>query len=361
MSRCDHCGAEIAGAARFRCNFCEEDLCAEHRLPESHDCVHIDQASSPGLDLERAWGRLIGDAEEAASSAGGEADSSGRDVASTCDRCGNPAPHRLDYCNDCRAEKINERGGSVSAEKTPCEDCGRPCPADQELCSPCQKDRAGLETTATREEIAEHWQAADDRQVQPDPGGRELPSVSRRSVLAGVGLAAVGGGYARREDVGSLLSGVLGWFDNLDDFDPDAAALEIHRLVNEDREQEGLATLDYSHDLEDDALAHSVDMAANDYFGHGDSQGRSLRERVDVACGTIAENVAQSWVFRDVETAAGEEYIGDETDLAENVVRGWMLSPGHRENILTPGLLSEGIGVHRAEGNEVFVTQLFCG
>ena len=45
---------------------------------------------------------------------------------------------------------------------------------------------------------------------------------------------------------------------------------------------------------------------------------------------------------------------------AGSVVKGWMDSPGHRENILTNGYESEGIGVAFGSYNTVLVTQNFC-
>lgn len=35
MARCQYCRDE---AARFRCNWCGQAVCGQHRLPENHDC-----------------------------------------------------------------------------------------------------------------------------------------------------------------------------------------------------------------------------------------------------------------------------------------------------------------------------------
>ena len=61
-------------------------------------------------------------------------------------------------------------------------------------------------------------------------------------------------------------------------------------------------------------------------------------------------------------------YIGVETnkewltpnELAESAVQGWMNSPGHRQNILTPHWRSEGIGVAVSNDGKVLATQDFC-
>ena len=44
----------------------------------------------------------------------------------------------------------------------------------------------------------------------------------------------------------------------------------------------------------------------------------------------------------------------------EDVVKGWMDSSGHWENILTRGYDSEGIGVAFGGGSTVLGTQNFC-
>ncbi len=36
MAHCKNCGKELQ--LPFRCNYCDESFCAEHRLPESHNC-----------------------------------------------------------------------------------------------------------------------------------------------------------------------------------------------------------------------------------------------------------------------------------------------------------------------------------
>ena len=46
-------------------------------------------------------------------------------------------------------------------------------------------------------------------------------------------------------------------------------------------------------------------------------------------------------------------------NTAITIVDGWMNSPGHRENILTPDWRSEGVGV-AVSGDVVYVTQNFC-
>jgi len=45
MARCSVCGKEIL--MPFRCSYCGDYFCAEHRLPEKHDCPGLFAAASP--------------------------------------------------------------------------------------------------------------------------------------------------------------------------------------------------------------------------------------------------------------------------------------------------------------------------
>ena len=46
--------------------------------------------------------------------------------------------------------------------------------------------------------------------------------------------------------------------------------------------------------------------------------------------------------------------------IAQTTVQGWMKSPGHRKNILTPYFKSEGIGIVVSPDDKVYITQNFC-
>jgi uncharacterized protein YkwD len=81
-------------------------------------------------------------------------------------------------------------------------------------------------------------------------------------------------------------------------------------------------------------LGHAADMARNNYFEHEDLGGHSPADRVR-AMGyqekLVGENIA----------------YGPES--AEEVVQGWLDSPGHCENIMDPRLAEMGIAVAPGE------------
>jgi uncharacterized protein YkwD len=47
--------------------------------------------------------------------------------------------------------------------------------------------------------------------------------------------------------------------------------------------------------------------------------------------------------------------------IAATTSKGWMDSPGHRQNILDKGYTRTGIGVAVAGDDKVYITQMFCG
>jgi uncharacterized protein YkwD len=95
------------------------------------------------------------------------------------------------------------------------------------------------------------------------------------------------------------------------------------------------------------ALIHSQDMADKNYFEHVGSDGSKVADRVT--------RVGYRWRM------AGENIaIGVQTP--EAVVQGWLDSPGHCVNIMTPGFTEMGIGfaVERKSAAGIYWTQVFA-
>ena len=104
---------------------------------------------------------------------------------------------------------------------------------------------------------------------------------------------------------------------------------EILQEVNRNRAENGLSTLQIHPKLTQAASKHSQDMAHHDKLSHQSSDGSSLMDRVkreNYKYRVIAENVA-----------AGQP-------TPKEVVLAWMNSPGHRKNILNPGVTHIGSG-----------------
>ncbi|VDC28990.1 CAP domain-containing protein [Filibacter tadaridae] len=112
-------------------------------------------------------------------------------------------------------------------------------------------------------------------------------------------------------------------------------------LTNVERQKAGLAPLQIDSKLMNSARQKSSDMASKNYFSHTSPTYGSPFDQMKangITYRSAAENIAQ-----------GQR-------SAEEVVKAWMESPGHRENILTPGFTHIGIGYDK-DGN--YWTQQF--
>ncbi|MFF9020350.1 CAP domain-containing protein [Streptomyces eurythermus] len=107
-------------------------------------------------------------------------------------------------------------------------------------------------------------------------------------------------------------------------------AAEILRLVNAERNKVGCQPLILNPALTKAAQDHSADMAAHQNMSHTGSDGSDpgLRiTRAGYAWSSYGENVAYGYT------------------TAEQVMTGWMASPGHRANILNCGFQEIGVGL----------------
>lgn len=107
-------------------------------------------------------------------------------------------------------------------------------------------------------------------------------------------------------------------------------ATEIATGVNQSRRANGEAPLRFNRRLGRAAMVHACDMLVNDFFDHRGSDGSNSQARVRKAgyndC-VVAENIA--WGY----------------PRSEQIVSGWMNSPGHRRNMLHPRIEEFGIGI----------------
>jgi len=116
---------------------------------------------------------------------------------------------------------------------------------------------------------------------------------------------------------------------------------EVLDLTNAERQKAGLKALQTDGNLMKSARQKSTDMATKGYFSHTSPTYGSPFDQMKangVTYKSAAENIA----------------MGQRT--AAEVVKGWMESPGHRKNILTPGFTHIGIGYDK-NGN--YWTQQF--
>ena len=167
---------------------------------------------------------------------------------------------------------------------------------------------------------------------------------TRRYAEIGVGRD---GSTWRINHAAPLLAGDLG-----DWRDAGKAAL---RLVNEARRRGGTCAgqrfapappLAWNDRLAAAALAHSRDMAAHDYFNHVDGSGGAVAQR--------ASRHGYPWRVIGENIAAG---LGS----PQQVVAGWLASPGHCANILSPDFteMSAAYAINDEAAMEIYWTQVF--
>lgn len=144
------------------------------------------------------------------------------------------------------------------------------------------------------------------------------------------------------------------------ELDTDSTALKIHDLINEQRSSNGLRQLGWHPKLGQAATNHSDDMATSGYFSHDSPNGSDFTRRyaqVGFSCQIPISSMMYSGGAENIFMLEG--YYGEDT-IAREAVEGWMNSQGHRDNILTPYFLNEGIGIGVADDGTIYITQDFC-
>jgi uncharacterized protein YkwD len=118
--------------------------------------------------------------------------------------------------------------------------------------------------------------------------------------------------------------------------DNDALVAQVLELTNAERTKAGLVPLTLNPHLQQAAQAYSQVLATSDCFSHSCGPAPDLADRDQRAdyfgWTMLGENIASGY------------------PTPEAVVAGWMVSPGHRANILSPEYTEFGVGVVHGEG-----------
>jgi uncharacterized protein YkwD len=123
----------------------------------------------------------------------------------------------------------------------------------------------------------------------------------------------------------------------------EAAKARVVELVNVERSKNGCGAVHSDTRLAAAAQGHSADMARRDYFDHTTPDGIDPWQRAK----------AKGYM-----TPTGENIAMGQRS-AEDVVDGWMNSPGHRANILNCDSKAIGMGLARNSGGTTYWTQMF--
>jgi uncharacterized protein YkwD len=130
------------------------------------------------------------------------------------------------------------------------------------------------------------------------------------------------------------------------DVPPQNATYEqrVIELVNQERANAGLSALTRQTDLDYAARYHAIDMLNDNYFSHNsyDRQNGSLVQ--------VCNTSTRLKLFYPNLSAWGEN-IAAGYATPEDVIAGWMGSPGHRANILNPNFHVIGVGYATGGGD----------
>lgn len=119
-------------------------------------------------------------------------------------------------------------------------------------------------------------------------------------------------------------------------------ATQVLQLVNKERAKEGLSALTTNNTLTSAANERAKEIVQS--FSHTRPNGSTAF--------TVLKEFGISY------KAAGENIAyGQKTP--QEVVTGWMNSPGHRANIMNANFGKVGIGVYKASNGTIYWTQLF--
>lgn len=130
--------------------------------------------------------------------------------------------------------------------------------------------------------------------------------------------------------------------------EPNSIERRAFDATNLVRIENGLPALDWDADVCRMARTHSESMSRMNYFSHVTPDGLRLRDRARLAgilqFSVLGENIAYNQGYDDPGTFAVER---------------WMVSPKHRDNILSREFRAMAIGSFVAPDGSVYLTQTF--
>lgn len=119
---------------------------------------------------------------------------------------------------------------------------------------------------------------------------------------------------------------------------------QILEMTNRERAQKGLQPLQVHAVLVKVARAHSANMAKQEKLTHDlDGPPAERVEKAGYNWGRVGENIA----------------YGDRDYTPARIMKMWMESPAHRDNILQSDYAEIGVGIARDAKGRVYYTQVF--
>jgi len=116
----------------------------------------------------------------------------------------------------------------------------------------------------------------------------------------------------------------------------------VYQAINQVRVEQHLNALSPDVVLVKVANAKAQDMVKWNYFAHRSPRGKNVWSFAGgCKCSVLGENLAKNY------------------STIESLENAWLVSRGHRENILWRGYRKTGIGIATAKDGTVYVVQIF--
>ena len=412
MAECETCGA--TDELVHTCNHCSGRFCPKHTLPENHNCpaLRTDNLESGAYESDednsevgpetgsRGSPRIVDEKPDFKTSPDVAIDGSVSRSSNTS-KTDDP-PQSTTGPSGFRRVKRAFTGGFVSQQyRGTCPHCGNYVSERGNTgaagileCPNCDW-RAGYPVLRHLTHRI-HWRLWKRRTLKSVKFALVLISLFGLVAVFGTGIAPVDAAAdgvinatGLSQDADRAGAAVAGFANRTEQSDASKAAepdssdgggsinetrveILIHEYINQERNEAGLPSLVYNDELNSIADNHSEDMATRSYFSHENPFGNGVSDRYAEAgyeCrvstsgnsyATGGENIAQTWVFKRIDTGQGTQYFTSERELARGVVNQWMNSSSHRQNLLQDYWESEGIGIAITQTGKVYATQNFC-
>lgn len=183
--------------------------------------------------------------------------------------------------------------------------------------------------------------------------GPQTPTADATTNAGGTGTSDLGGTEPAPAVVGGDTSGTTATSDALTvrfsecqlPAEAEFWRTEILRLVNQERQAQGLNPVTRNQTLEDEAAEYACELIHYDYFGHVNAvTGATLTDRAD-------QVGYDYWII-------GENLAAGQLSPAQ-AMADWMDSPCHRENLLNPAFTELGVGIRSGGDYGLYWVQEF--
>lgn len=126
--------------------------------------------------------------------------------------------------------------------------------------------------------------------------------------------------------------------------------------TNQNRAKKKLPPLTINETLVKAGLDHSGDMMKRKYLSHRSPEGKFVQHRV----GKYAGGEVRTSLGENLHTIQSGDGLRDPMAIASLMMKDWMGSKSHRNNVLSKKFTQVGVGCV-SDGNKILCTEVFSG